>query len=125
VNEIVARYHLLFLLDRLSLFLIIWSRAAKAKRKIEGCLVRLDNAGIERRETSKDGPYPEPRGPRLPAGRQGFYSWVNWSSGTGCSPLVGVSWGPRALPVGLHFKSDLDLLAAFKERMEEKINFQV
>ena len=32
----------------------------------------------------------------------GFYPWVNWSSGTGCSPLVGVSWEPRALPVGLH-----------------------
>ena len=32
----------------------------------------------------------------------GFYPWVNWSSGTGCSPLVGVSWVARALPVGLH-----------------------
>ena len=32
----------------------------------------------------------------------GFYPWVNWSSGTGCSPLVGVSWEPRAFPVGLH-----------------------
>jgi len=32
----------------------------------------------------------------------GFYPWVNWSSGTGCSPLVGVSREPRALPVGLH-----------------------
>jgi hypothetical protein len=32
----------------------------------------------------------------------GFYPWVNWSSGTGCSPLVGVSWEPWALPVGLH-----------------------
>jgi hypothetical protein len=33
----------------------------------------------------------------------GFYPWVNWSSGTGCSPLVGVSKEPRALPVGLHW----------------------
>jgi hypothetical protein len=32
----------------------------------------------------------------------GFYPWVNWSSGTGCSPLVGVFWESRALPVGLH-----------------------
>jgi len=31
-----------------------------------------------------------------------FYAWVNWSSDTGCSPLVGVSMEPRALPVGLH-----------------------
>ena len=33
----------------------------------------------------------------------GFYSWGNWSSGTGCSPLVGISWEPRALPLGLHY----------------------
>ena len=32
----------------------------------------------------------------------GFYPWVNWSSGTGCSPLAGVSWEPWALPMGLH-----------------------
>ena len=32
----------------------------------------------------------------------GFHPWVNWSSGAGCSPLVGVSWEPWALPVGLH-----------------------
>ncbi len=32
----------------------------------------------------------------------GFYPWVNWSSGTGCSPLAGVSWEPWALSVGLH-----------------------
>ena len=32
-----------------------------------------------------------------------FYAWVNWSSDTGCSPLVGVSMEPRALPVGLHW----------------------
>jgi hypothetical protein len=34
----------------------------------------------------------------------GFYPWVNWSSGKGCSPLVGVSWEPWALPVGLHLR---------------------
>ena len=34
--------------------------------------------------------------------RHGFYPWVNWSSGTGCSPRVGVSWVPRPLPLGLH-----------------------
>jgi hypothetical protein len=33
-----------------------------------------------------------------------FYPWANWSSGTGCSPLVGVSTEPRALPVGLHLE---------------------
>jgi hypothetical protein len=32
----------------------------------------------------------------------GVYPWVNWSSGTGCSPLMGVSWKPRASAVGLH-----------------------
>jgi hypothetical protein len=32
----------------------------------------------------------------------GFYPWVNWSSNTGCSPLVDVSWEPQALPMGLH-----------------------
>ena len=32
----------------------------------------------------------------------GFYPWVNWPSGSGCSPLVGVPWEPRALPAGLH-----------------------
>jgi len=37
-----------------------------------------------------------------PASRQGLYPRVNWSSGTECSPLVGVSWELRALPVGLH-----------------------
>jgi len=36
----------------------------------------------------------------------GFYPWVNWSSGTGCSPFVGVSWEPRALPVGLHQRGE-------------------
>ena len=33
----------------------------------------------------------------------GFYMWVNGSSGTGCSPLAGVSWEPWALPIGLHY----------------------
>ena len=32
--------------------------------------------------------YPEPRGSRL-------LPWVNWSSGTGCLPPLGVSWAPR------------------------------
>jgi hypothetical protein len=37
---------------------------------------------------------------------------VNWSSGTGCSPLVGVSWEPWALPVGLYLTDRLSLVAA-------------
>jgi hypothetical protein len=36
----------------------------------------------------------------------GFYLWGNWSSGTGCSPFVGVSWEPRALPAGLHQRGE-------------------
>jgi hypothetical protein len=34
--------------------------------------------------------------------RHRYHRWMNWSSGTGCSPLMSVSWEPRALPAGLH-----------------------
>ncbi len=40
-----------------------------------------------------------------------FYPWVNWSPGTGCSPLVSVYREPRALPVGLHEISIASILS--------------
>lgn len=41
--------------------------------------------------------YPVPRGSRV-------YPWVNWSSGTGCSPRRGVTDSTTVLAVGLHMQ---------------------
>ena len=49
----------------------------------------------------------------------GFYPWVNWSSGTGCSPLVGVSWEPRALPLGAPFRLPF-ILSSYQTIGQEK-----
>jgi len=35
---------------------------------------------------------------------EGLSNGVNWSSGIGCSPPVGVSWEPPSLPVWVHDK---------------------
>jgi len=53
----------------------------------------------------------------------GFHPWVNWSSGTGCSPLVGVCQEPRALPAGLHRYSKE--VSVFRGRMRGAMKHRI